>query len=307
MINNTDFAYAAGYIDGDGCFHIRKQFIKNRLSPKLMGNLVISSVNKDILDWFKQSFSGTVFKAKQKESLKIKRHKPLYYYSIRKRDGVPFVINILPFLVEKREEAQLFIDFSHCSDLKQADIFIQQIKTLKNDINLVRRDMKEEFEKNRNTIIPTQEDFAYLAGLIDAEACFGINRYKDKNKPNFLYKITLMLNNTKAPVFKWLLERFGGTIHFKDRSKYINHKDQMQWQLSSKSLANILNDIYPFLKYKQPVCKELIRFYETKVPSKIGRKGEAYRALSFKIIEEREHIFHRIHILNQKGISHLSG
>ncbi len=162
--------------------------------------------------------------------------------------------------------------------------------------------MKQEFEFSGNTIVPTKENFAYLAGLIDAECCLGIQKYNSENRPNSLYKIQLQCNNTKAPIFKWLLERFGGQIHFIDRkTKDFSQRNQLTWRLTSRALADILHQIYPFLKYKKTVCKELIKFNETSLPNGGDRQSENFKILYSKIIKKRERIVRRVHDLNQKG------
>ena len=152
--------------------------------------------------------------------------------------------------------------------------------------------------------IATEIDYAYLAGLIDAECCLSIHHYKPKNKPNVVYKIHLSLNNTKRPIFQWLAERFGGNFQFIDReSKNPNHSDQLKWSLSGKALSKILPNIVKYLEYKKPVCEELIKFYATTLSNGGARHTEEFRESYSKIIEKRERIVHKVHQLNKKGIS----
>jgi len=297
MFESTDLAYFAGYIDGDGCFHIRKQTIKN--SFKYMNSLIIVSVVKETMDFFKEKFKGNVLSKNI-----ISNHKPQYHFVLNANKSAYLINKILPFLIEKRKEAEILIQFFNCKSYLQKDSLIEQMKTQKNSLNLVKKTMKENFESVKNTIIPSIEDFAYLAGFIDAECCLGINRYRSKNRENFLYKILLQCNNTKAPVFKWLLQRFGGQIHFIDRNSYTTkHRDQLTWRLCSSSLFEILPSIYPFLKQKKPVCKELMNFYDTTVSLKgnISRNSPKFREFYLPILQQREVIFHKVQLLNKKG------
>jgi len=291
---NTQLAYAAGYIDGDGCFHIRKQ------QSKFVNHFIITSTNRNVLAWFKKTFGGTISSAKKNQP---KKHKPLYQFSIKKKIGIPFTESIIPYLIEKIEEAKVFIDFANSKSIDERILLISKMNILKNSTNLVSKNMKIEFESLRKTIDPSQEDFSYLAGFIDAECCLGIQRYRSKNKPNFIYKIQLQCNNTKAPVFKWLLQRFGGQIHFIDRNtKDITQRNQLTWRLSSAALANILSEIYPFLKYKKPVCEELMKFYKTTLPNGGARHTDEFRGDYARAIEDRENIVRKVHLLNLKGI-----
>ena len=170
--------------------------------------------------------------------------------------------------------------------------------------NLILFSLKESFEKVKNTIKPSQNDFAYLSGFIDAECCLGIQKDHPKNKPNPTYKIQLQCNNSKSPCFKWLCERFGGQLHFIDRSNISNNRNQMTWRLSAAALYPILKMIHPFLIHKKPVCEELIKLYETKVPLKgcIGRNNPNFFEFYEPILIEREHIFLKVKQLNKKGI-----
>lgn len=296
-----NLAYTAGYVDGDGCFYLGKEKPKKRLTHKNVIKIAINSVNPEVLHFFKKTFGGEVRLIKEQHN----NSKALHQFSVSKQNGIRMAQAIYPFLVEKREECQIFLDFSNQSN---KDEIINNLRAFKDVGNLISKYQKEEFEKYRNTIKPTIEDYAYLAGFIDAECCFLISKEKPKNKPNYVYKIVLACNNTKAPIFKWLLQRFGGRINFIDRLNYQKgRKNQFQWRLTGKALSKILEFIHPYLQYKKPVCEELIKFYNTTLKNGGARHTENFRKSYTSIIEERERIVHKVHLLNRKGISHLSG
>ena len=297
-INKTNLSYLAGYIDGDGCFYIGKVTNKKRTAHKFPQCIAITSVNKEVLAWCKQLFGGSI-----STNYNVpKNNKPLHVYILRKLKVVPLIEEIYPYLVEKREEAQVFLDFATSKNVKEKINLIHKIKILKNTINLVYPCHKEEFEKFIQTINPTENDFAYLAGFIDAECCFKINKHLSKPRPNYVYQILLQCNNTKAPIFLWLLQRFGGRINFIDRQKY-NSKNQLCWRLGGKALSKILDKIYPFLKHKKPVCEQLMKFYETTLSNGGARHTETFRTQYSKVIQIREEIINNIHKLNSKGIN----
>lgn len=296
MIEKTDLAYASGYIDGDGCFSLRKQSIKSR--QKFMATLIVISNVYETMKWFKKIFGGNILKKNARQG-----HKSCYHFCVTGK-GSEFVKDLIPYLVEKKEEASIYRAFCMSNEITAREKYINALKSQKHEINLVFPEFKKDFEILCKTIQPSIEDFAYLAGFIDAECCLSINRYKSKNRDNYLYKILLQCNNTKAPVFKWLLERFGGQIHFIDRSHYINNRNQLTWRLCSSSLALILDKILPFLKHKKPVCIELMKFYETTVPleNTISRNSPKFKEFYAPILKVREDIFHRVQFLNKKGI-----
>jgi hypothetical protein len=297
-INKTNLSYLAGYIDGDGCFFINSFTNKNRTTHKFPQTIIIASANKEVLDWCKQLYGGFI---NTKYSVP-KGHKPMHYYRLSKFRAIPITKKIYPYLVERREEAQIFIDFAASKNVKEKFNLISKMHILKETMNLVSKSHIEEFKELKNTITPTIEDFAYLAGFIDAECSLCISKYKPKNRPNYTYKILLQCNNTKTPVFKWLLQRFGGHINFIDRQKY-KFKDQLCWRLSGKALSKILNKIYQFLKHKKPVCEQLIEFYSTTLINGGARHTEIFRSQYAEILKTREKIVTNVHKLNSKGIN----
>lgn len=291
-----DLAYCAGYIDGDGCFYLGRQQSKKRLTIKYVVRIAINSVNPEVLYFFKKLFGGDVRLIKQQHD----NSKSLYQFSVATKATILMAQAVYPFLVEKKEECQTILDFSNKTN---KDEVINQLRSFKDVANLISKYQKEEFEKYRNTIQPSAQDYAYLAGFIDAECCFLIQKEKPKNKPNNVYKIVLACNNTKSPVFKWLLERFGGRINFIDRLNYQKgRKNQFQWRLTGKSLSKILGLVYPFLQHKKPVCEQLIKFYSTTLSNGGARHTEKFRTSYSEIIKIRESIIHEVHRLNKKGI-----
>jgi len=296
MIKSTDLAYTAGYIDGDGCFYIDKIFVENRFKYRCF--MAINSTEIENLQCIQRTFGGTLT---SKPSIKT-GHKPLHRLIIKGKN-LEILKEIQPFLVEKLNEFEVFEKFRDPKNRELRDQLIDEMEIFKKQSNIIKVSIKKEVESFRNTIDPTEEDFAYLAGFIDAECCLNINKNKPKNRPNPTYKALLQCNNTKSPFFYWVSSRFGGQFHFIDRSKYINHRNQMCWRLSANSLFKILEKIYTFLIHKKPVCEELINFCKTIVPleSVISRNSPNFGQFYKPIMEQREKIFHKIQALNKKG------
>lgn len=297
MIKSTDLAYAAGYFDGDGCFHIGKTRSDNRI--RYRAAFIINSTEVENVQWFQKIFGGKISSRKRRKS----NHKIIYRYVLAGQETRVFD-PIFHFLIEKRKEFIFFKLFRESSDIFSKESLIEELSNYKNSFNLVERIHIKELNYIKKTAALIEEDFAYLAGFVDAECCLCIQKSFSKNRPNATYKIQLQCNNSKYPTFEWIAKRFGGQFHFIDRSKYRNHRNQITWRLSSAALYPILQKIQPFLKHKKPVCDELIKFYQTTF-RRSGRPSpnsahftEFYRP----ILEEREAIFHKIQQLNKKGI-----
>lgn len=303
MIDKYTLAYTSGYIDGDGCFHIRKTVRKSTGISKYSCSFIISSTDTDIIEFLMKTFPG--IRRIADNGKRSSKWKPQHHFIVRGKKSIKFVQEILPFLVEKREEAEIYCKFIESSSVEEKEVLMNRLKEVKNQCNLVQKHDKNTLNEYILTLIPNDLDFAYFAGFIDAECALGVFRYKSKNRDNFIYKILLQCGNTKFPIFKWLMERFGGQVHFVERrSKNINHRDFLTWRLSSESLSKLLPKVLPFLKHKQPVCVELMNFYKTNVPltGNISRNSPKFKEFYADILKTRDILFHKVHDLNRKGI-----
>lgn len=288
----TDFAYAAGYIDGDGCFYIGK--IKT--SPFYQDTFSIISTHLENIEWFNTHFKGTI----QVKTSRQKNRVPSYHFVFNKA-GYEDLDHIRPFLVEKNHECLTFKHFRNPDDKHRRDIWIEVMGKLKHQSYLMQTSIKEDVEEIRNTVKPTIEDFAYLAGFIDAECSIGIQKTMQRRAKNPNYRIHLQCNNSKSPCFYWLAQRFGGQFHFIDKSHLKNRRNQMSWRLSCNHLAPILKQVLPFLKHKKQICEEMIKFQQLAYSRKGAPSPNSPKYSDFyrPILEAREAIYHKVSHLNK--------
>lgn len=296
MVNKHIFAYLAGYTDGDGCFSIGRHKKRNGFY-KYSCSFIISSTDKNILEYFSNFFSGTV----RKSSDKITNHKTQFHFYASGKKAKIIAETLYPFLIEKKEECKIFLEYFN--NIFSRDNIKDELDRIKNNKNLITKEIVNKIKNSNLTFIPCEQDFCYFAGFIDAECCLGISKYRSKDRENFLYKIYLHCNNTKFPVIAWLKERFGGHIRFVDRnSKNFNHRDQISWRISSKNLSQILSKIQIHLRFKKKVCDELIKFTKLILNNGGPRHTSEFRNLYASNLIEREKICQTVHFLNQKGV-----
>lgn len=277
-MDETWLAYAAGYIDGDGCFYIGE--IKT--SPFFQDTFSIISTHFDNIEWFNDHFEGTIQVKKSRQKNRL----PSYHFVFNKK-GYKFLPRIHPFLIEKVQECDVFLNFRNPSFKDSRNALVKAMKILKEESNIVRISLKQEIESIRNISIPTKMDYAYLAGFIDAECSLDINKTMQKRGKNPVYRAQLQCNNTKYPFFFWAAKKFGGQFHFLDKSHLPNCRNQMLWRISNLQLDNILQGIYPFLIHKKPMCKEMI---------------ELRKKVLSKDFSGREEIYQKVRHLNQSII-----
>jgi len=275
------FAYTAGYFDGDGCFYCRKEFDKRDNRFQYRCGIQVTSTNKEIISFFVDNFGGS-FCATNRHK-KHPKWKPEFCFHIQGKKAIDLCNKIMPFLIEKKDEAALLCDFYKETRKDFKDSLIQKLKLIKKEYNLINKTDKDLIYKNIVKIDPSKFDYAYFAGFIDAECCLRINSNK----------IYLTCNNSKLTIFPWLLNRFGGNIYFIPRNiKCKKLRNQFQWYISSKALYKFLIKISVFLKYKKTVCEKLIEFHKTISPGK---------RISSEVLSLRESIIQQVHFLNLKG------
>lgn len=297
------FAYTAGYVDGDGCFYIGTY--RTKKCTIYEASIQILSVKKPVLEFFQSFFGGFIRQKAKRINQKIP-----FVWSIKGFDAACVAINIKQYLIDKSYSCTCFIDYvanikkSNYQKVSDEDIYFRnkQIENIRRDrhmSNFVTKELIESIKGSEKTVKPINTDFIYLAGLIDAEGCFRIKKWKPKNKPNHVYAINLEIGNTKFPIIPWLVERFGGSVTFVPAKT--RKKASALWSLSAKSLFEILSKLHPYLRTKKPICEKLIEFQSTIIPNGGDRHSELFHSLFSKTLARRESIVNEIHALNSKG------
>lgn len=292
-------------MDGDGCFYVGKTIQKHKNIVVYECSIQIVSVKRKILDDFKNRFNGCI----RIKPIKA-NHRNAYCWTIKNKDAIQFAHEVLPYLIDKINQCEIFIRFTQLIRhnkfrtvdeqliIKREEL-INLIREDKNMNNLVTKEAIESLKNKAHTVTPSEIDYPYMAGLIDSEGCFRIKKWKPKNRPNNVYNITLEIGNTKIPVLPWLVERFGGSICYIPAKT--NKKASATWTLSAAALYDILPKIRPFLVTKQEVCDKLIEFQKTILSNGGDRHSELFHALFEKRREVRERIIDEVHKFNLKG------
>jgi hypothetical protein len=248
-MKSTDYAYTAGYLDGDGCFGISNTFTYS---------LSITSINIENVNWFKERYEGSLSSRQPKDNTRQVAYS--FRFNIK---GLSHLPEIEKYLVEKKEECEIFKRFADVFLRRNKDEIYQEMKNVKYNKNLIVKSMKAEVDSIEKSIEPTIEDFAYLAGFVDAECSLDILKRMQPKGGQYSYVAQIQCNNTKFPFFKWAAQRFGGSFYFVNNSKYSNRRNQMIWRLRGKECYPVLEQILPFLNYKKNICNEIIKLRKT--------------------------------------------
>ncbi len=109
-ISKIDLAYLAGFVDGEGCLAINKRKHKNKFGEWIgySAYLDLTNVNKEVMDFIKAKFkiSSKVYENQQKGNRKM-----AYRLRLNKKESGAIISLIQEFLIVKRNQAIVFLDF----------------------------------------------------------------------------------------------------------------------------------------------------------------------------------------------------
>lgn len=111
MATETDKAYAAGIVDGEGNISVLR-----RLRPKLKKiyhyvlQVQVSQKERPILDWLSRAFGGKVNEYHQYKN-SLGAGNPLFHWQLFGAKAKEFLIAIEPYLIKEQYKAKLAMDY----------------------------------------------------------------------------------------------------------------------------------------------------------------------------------------------------
>ena len=231
----TQLAYIAGFVDGDGCIHVSKK--------RHVSKLDVTVTDFEPIQFIAKHFNKKIHTKYEKNS--PFNVKPRYCTRCSGFDLLPHLKSLLPFLVEKRNNA--------FSILKQYNAY-------------------EDFPYLQHT---REEFFAWLAGFSEAEGHFGVRKRKVSQpkrttisgKRIYDYTETFyQLVNTNESLMNYVLQKlrdYGITKKMKYNTikgykrmcpitkKIIVRKPIHRIFLGGGDALFLYKEIYPFMKIKR--------------------------------------------------------
>ena len=106
IITETEKAYVAGLVDGEGSIQIVLQTNKSRGRPEYcFAQVCINNCNRTLLEWVKKRFGGKIIVSRRNYNSEEKNSKPLYKLYFYRKEARHFFKLVLPYLVLKRKQA----------------------------------------------------------------------------------------------------------------------------------------------------------------------------------------------------------
>ena len=142
----------------------------------------------------------------------------------------------------------------------------------------------------------------YLAGLLDADGCIGVNAGTDPRNGRRRYTTRVFVSNADKGLMNWLVAEFGGNINISNQNAPSNHRTMYRWVLHGTRAGPILFQVLPYLRIKAQQAELVLRFIHTLNPA-IKGKGGRTKKLSEDTLKLREHLVTQLKRMNKRGRS----
>lgn len=138
----------------------------------------------------------------------------------------------------------------------------------------------------------SNEEFAYLAGIVDGEGSFIISRSKHPDCSERIFVPAMAISNTSPKMISWIRKRIGGALS--TRKKGRKWRACYQVHVYPRTLAELLPNLVPFLVVKQEQARTMMRFLSTtKHGAAAYRLSSKERALRLELYTQLKELNHR--------------
>ena len=235
-MENKAWPYVAGMLDAEGTIQITVHRRPNDIIG--MGlQIIIANTDIKLMKWLSSNFGGKFYRRKNNRGFSTESSPDIYFWHVfGKTNQESFLLGILPYLVIKKQEAVLALEFVRLVGWnKERKLEIaEEIKSAKVS------DVVKDREQNLVRMSP-KEEAAYAAGMFDGDGSIGT---------------TVELTQKRLVPMRWILMCFGG--QFQER-RMNGDKTYYRWRLSGKkNKEQFLLRLIPYLLLKQKQAKDLL-------------------------------------------------
>jgi len=217
-------------------------------------------------------FGGSLIKSKWTKN----RFKQPYHFTVSGKNAKRLVEETLPYLIEKHKQAELLLELRNNIDGWNATP--RRRGNIPEDVQEYRKGLMDQCTKLKKIAVldlpndypqGKNERLAYMAGYLEAEGCFTIN----KGEGNHFYA-TVSVHACSRGAMILLEESFGGTTIYRP-SKAQNRRPQYLWRVKGSAAADICRACFPYLTFKMEEA-DLLRTLQNSSDlwaKKVGRNG----------------------------------
>lgn len=126
MISETELAWVAGFIDGEGSIGIIKTYGRHGQSPTYLIRLEVSNTNREIITFLRDLFGGGL----QPDKKRNPAWKDSYKWVVAAKQAKDIIEQITPYLRLKKQQAELALElakglghfYAHHQQLPQCEL-----------------------------------------------------------------------------------------------------------------------------------------------------------------------------------------
>lgn len=235
-IHSRKWAYLAGLIDGDGTIVVGRQSRTNGYNYKPW--VCVCSTEPKLVKWLVTVFGGQFYKLR---TISDKHKIPYQWMAADVKHIETILTGVLPYLVMKKDRAENVLNYLSLGTLRSPEDREYYYKVSK-ELSSFNAPLNKEIPQFSN---PTKDQYAYLAGLFDAEGSVSINK---SHKRAVLYQLDLCLSNSDGRIMSWLLNTFGGTLGINYPA---NRLPAGRWRIPASHQEHMLLALLPYLITKR--------------------------------------------------------
>ncbi len=245
--DSLTLAYMAGIFDAEGCVTIAEKtpWVTKKAIKRLHHRMAckVSQKYGNVLELFCEYFGGTVFKPKNNTP----------FWDINASKALNYLQTVEPFLIVKKEEAQVAINFQKrkIEEMKHYNsnhMMSNDLISFNQTQYLLLKELK--FKKLKQLplmeIHPIEQIYAYLAGFFDGEGFIGIATLKRKRGGMYHYLVATVTQSDRDYVLLELFRYFFGGVIGKSSTKGLH-----EWKVCSRKAKVLLEILEPYLRIKK--------------------------------------------------------
>ncbi len=275
MAPNDTLAYAAGVLDGDGYFSVIKGRNPRYDHPYYQAKIGVKQLwPGQALRFLARTLGGKVVREPQRPGLR-----PIGRWERYDRGAKLAIKQLLPYLQVKREQAVLLLELQELKGNRRGEPELRfssmeriRQRVLSLNRGRIKRQADPSRRKNRNWVAEVNEVevLAYLAGVMDSDGSFKIEKRRAKGMINPFYRIKVGAGQVApSPAIELLAETFGGTIRVRGDGRK-GHRPLARWSLFDRSAVPALEALLAYVVIKAPQARLLLQLRELKAKGKLG-------------------------------------
>jgi len=246
IVNETDLAYIAGFMDAEGSICINK--VKTYYYYL---RVCITNTNLPVMDYIRKIVGEKIL---------------TYYYRgqvsnlvIYSRNAKLFLEKLLPYLHVKRPQAELALEFQ--SKMCQEKLTIPKREQENYKIQITNLNRNGRTKEGLGSVPMGKISLPYIAGFFDGEGCVCILKVMEKYlaRVRTRYILRIYISNTNLPILKNIQRLLGGYISERPNPPK-NHLQVYSLTLNCNKAKEFLEKVLPYLIVKKEQAVLAIEF-----------------------------------------------